>query len=100
MGCQLNMIVYEATKAEFVDSVFSGSITDEIYDVYLEKVGKSGEQIVIKSEFAFSQLKYESFDIARKDVYYVLRKARDDDANQTYIQLLEEEVMAYIFKIL
>ena len=55
------------------------------------KLGKSGEQIVIKSEFAFSQLKYESFDIARKDVYYVLRKARDDDANQTYIQLLEEE---------
>ena len=37
------MIIYEANKKEFVDSVFSGSITDEIYDVYLEKVGKSGE---------------------------------------------------------
>lgn len=43
MGCQLNMIVYEATKAEFVDSVFSGSITDEIYDVYKQKIGKSNE---------------------------------------------------------
>ena len=28
------MIVYEATKWEFVDYVFSGSITDEIYDVF------------------------------------------------------------------
>ena len=32
------MIVYEATKGEFVDSVFSGSITDEIYDIYQEKI--------------------------------------------------------------
>ena len=38
-----NMIVYEATKGEFVDSVFSGSITDEIYDIYQEKIGKSGK---------------------------------------------------------
>ena len=36
------MIVYEATKEEFIDSVFSGSITDEIYDIYKEKIGKSG----------------------------------------------------------
>ena len=37
-----NMIVYEATKEEFIDSVFSGSITDEIYDIYQQKIGKSG----------------------------------------------------------
>ena len=37
------MIVYEATKAEFIDSVFSGLITDEIYDIYKEKIGKSNE---------------------------------------------------------
>ena len=36
------MIVYEATKDEFIDSVFSGSITDEIYEIYQEKIGKSG----------------------------------------------------------
>ena len=55
------------------------------------KLGKLGEQIVVKSEFAFSQLKFEGFDIAQKDIYYVLRKARDDDANHTYMELLEEE---------
>ena len=37
------MIVYEATKSEFIDSVFSGSITDEIYDVYKQKIGKSAK---------------------------------------------------------
>ena len=35
------MLVYEATKGEFLDSVLMGSITDEIYAVYQEKIGKS-----------------------------------------------------------
>ncbi|MDD7388797.1 MAG: DUF3990 domain-containing protein [Lachnospiraceae bacterium] len=55
------------------------------------RLGKLGEQIVIKSKFAFSRLKYEGFDIAEKDRYYVLRKARDDEANQLYWRILEEE---------
>jgi len=37
------MIVYEATKGEFCDSVLVGSITDEIYEVYKEKIGKSAK---------------------------------------------------------
>ena len=55
------------------------------------RLGKLGEQIVIKSKFAFSRLKYEGFDVAEKEKYYVLRKARDDEANQTYLEMLEEE---------
>ena len=55
------------------------------------RLGKLGEQIVIKSKFAFSLLKYEGFDIAEKEKYYVLSKARDDEANQTYLEMLEEE---------
>lgn len=54
-------------------------------------LGNLGEQIVIKSKYAFSMLKYEGFDIAAKNQYYVLRKARDDEANQLYFQMLEEE---------
>ena len=54
-------------------------------------LGKLGEQIVIKSEFAFSKLKYEGFDIAENGQYYVLRKSRDDEANQLYLKMLEEE---------
>ena len=55
------------------------------------RLGKLGEQIVIKSKFAFSRLQYEGFDIAEKEKYYVLRKSRDDEANQLYLDMLEEE---------
>lgn len=55
------------------------------------RLGKLGEQIVIKSKFAFSKLQYVGFDVAEKEKYYVLRKARDDEANQTYLEMLEEE---------
>lgn len=55
------------------------------------QLGKLGEQIVIKSKFAFSKIKFECFEIAEKDTYYVLRKARDDEANHTYLDILEEE---------
>ena len=55
------------------------------------RLGKLGEQIVIKSQFAFSKLKYEGFNTAEKEQYYVLRKARDDEANQAYLRILEEE---------
>lgn len=55
------------------------------------RLGKLGEQIVIKSQYAFSKLKYEGFDVAEKDIFYVLRKARDDEANQLYLEMLEEE---------
>ena len=48
------------------------------------RLGKLGEQIVIKSKFAFSRLQYEGFDLAEKGTYYVLRKARDDEANRLY----------------
>ena len=55
------------------------------------RLGKLGEQIVVKSQYAFSKLKFEGFDVAEKDVFYVLRKARDDEANQLYLEMLEEE---------
>ena len=54
------------------------------------QLGKPGEQIVIKSEYAFSKIRFEGFEVAEKDTYYVLRKARDDDANQMYLNILEE----------
>lgn len=55
------------------------------------RLGKLGEQIVIKSKYAFSMLHYEGFDIAERESYYVLRKARDDEANRLYWEMQEEE---------
>ena len=55
------------------------------------RLGKLGEQIVIKSKYSFSLLYYEGFSIAEKEKYYVLRKARNDEADQLYLDMLEEE---------
>lgn len=55
------------------------------------RLGKLGEQIVIKSKFAFSKIRFEGFEPAGKDTYYVRRKRRDDSANQSYLDILEKE---------
>ncbi len=75
---------------DYADAFLNNAITIEqlSHAMYL---GKLGEQIVIKSKFAFSQLKYEGFDVADKEHYYVLRQSRDAQANRLYMELLEEE---------
>ena len=55
------------------------------------KLGKLGEQIVLKSKFAFDRIHYEGFEAADKEKYYVLRKSRDDDANHLYLSMLDED---------
>ena len=55
------------------------------------RLGKLGEQIVIKSKYTFSLLHYDGFSIAEKEKYYVRRKARNDEADQLYSDILEEE---------
>ena len=54
------------------------------------RLGKLGEQIVLKSKFAFNNLKFEGFEIAEKEKYSILRKSRDEEANQRYWEMLEE----------
>ncbi len=54
------------------------------------KLGKLGEQIVIKSRYAFSLLQFQNFEPVEKDRYYILRKARDAEANESYMKMLEE----------
>lgn len=55
------------------------------------RLGKLGEQIVVKSRYAFSKLRFEGYEKADKDRYFIARKARDDEANKTYFKILEEE---------
>ena len=75
---------------DFAESFLNNGITVEQLAQAMQ-LGKLGEQIVIKSKYAFSKLKYVGFDIAEKEQYYVLRKARDTEANQLYLKLLETE---------
>lgn len=54
-------------------------------------LGKLGEQIVIKSEFAFSNLKYEGNEVAKSEEYFTLRNNRNKEANQYYLKMLEDD---------
>lgn len=75
---------------DYAEAFLNNAITVEQLSRAM-RLGKLGEQIVIKSKLAFSRIRYEGFEAAERDLYYVLRKARDDEANQTYLDILEEE---------
>ncbi len=75
---------------DFAEAFLNNAITVEQLSRAM-RLGKLGEQIVLKSQFAFSKIKFEGFEVAQKDQFYVLRKARDDEANQTYLNNQEEE---------
>ena len=75
---------------DYAESFLNNAISVEQLAAAM-KLGKLGEQIVLKSQFAFSRIRFEGFDVAEKEEFYVLRKARDDEANRLYLKLLEEE---------
>ena len=75
---------------DYAEAFLNNAITVEQLSRAMQ-LGKLGEQIVIKSKFAFTKIKFEGFEVAEKSMYYVLRKARDDAANQSYLDILEEE---------
>lgn len=75
---------------DYAEAFLNNGITAEQL-AYAMRLGKLGEQVVIKSKFAFSRLKFEGFDAADKETYYVLRKSRDDEANRLYYKMLEKE---------
>ncbi len=75
---------------DFAEAFLNNAITVEQLSRAM-RLGKLGEQIVLKSRFAFLKINYEGCEIAEKDRFYVLRKARDDAASQTYLDIQEEE---------
>lgn len=75
---------------DYAESFLNNGITVEQLAQAM-RLGKLGEQIVIKSPFAFSNLKYEGFTVVEKEQYYVSRKSRNDEANRLYFEMLEQE---------
>ncbi len=61
------------------------------------RLGKLGEQFVLKSQKAFKSIRYIDYTVADHAVYYVRRKARDDAARDAYLKELEKEDMNGIF---
>ena len=58
---------------DYAEAFLNNTITVEQLSRAM-RLGKLGEQIVIKSKFAFSKIKFKGFELAEKDTYYVHRK--------------------------
>lgn len=64
---------------------------------YAMRLGKLGEQIVLKSPKAFEHIKFISYDVADNQIYYMRRKKRDIDARNAFFAELEKDDMNGIF---
>ena len=73
---------------DYAEAFLNNAITLEQLSMAMQ-LGRLGEQVVIKSKFAFSKIRFEGFEAAEKDRYYVLRKARDNEANKAYLDILD-----------
>jgi hypothetical protein len=64
---------------------------------YAMKLGKLGEQYVLKSEKASKIIKFLDYEIVDNTIYFAKRKARDDEARAAYFKELEHEDLDGIF---
>ncbi len=58
---------------------------------YAMRLGKFGEQFVLKSPAAFERIQFISYEVADNTVYYAKRKVRDDEARTTFRTELEKD---------
>lgn len=76
---------------DYAQAFLNNTITIEQLSLAM-KLGKLGEQIVLKSRLSFEQLSFVNYREAESELYYPLRKKRDYDANNYYLKILEKEV--------
>ena len=61
------------------------------------KLGELGEQFVLKSEKAFTKIKFLSYEIVDNNEYFIKRKNRDDGARKAFYAELENEDLNGLF---
>ena len=61
------------------------------------KLGKSGEQIVLKSKKAFDAIQFAEYEPADFHEYYPKKKERDEKARSDYQKLLEKDNLEGLF---
>lgn len=85
------------------DSYFSFAkafLTNQISYMQLShamKLGKLGEQIVLKSKKSFERIKFEDYELADYHEYFPKKKERDEKARSNYRKLLEEDDIEGLF---
>lgn len=61
------------------------------------KLGKLGEQIMLKSEKAFERISFKGYELAEGKKYFPLRKKRMEEAKKEYIASLENSDISGLF---
>lgn len=85
------------------DSYFSFAkafLTNQISYLQLShamKLGRPGEQVVLKSKKAFDAIQFAEYELADYHKYYPKEKERDDTARAKYRKLLEEDDIGGLF---
>jgi len=85
------------------DSYFSFARSFISNTIFLEqlgfamKLGKLGEQVVLKSEKAFQAIRFLDYTLADNSIYYAKRKERDHEARTAFQKELENEDLKGIF---
>lgn len=64
---------------------------------YAMRLGRLGEQFVLKSLAAFERIRFLSFEIADNIEYYARRKARDDEARAAFRAELERDDLEVLY---
>lgn len=64
---------------------------------YAMRLGRLGEQFVLKSPAAFERIRFLSFEIADNIEYYARRKARDDEARAAFRAELERDDLEVLY---
>ena len=67
----------------FANSFLNGQLSLEQLETAM-LLGELGEQTVLMSEKAFSQIHFEGFELADRKIHYPKKSARDKDARQAY----------------
>lgn len=68
---------------DFAEAFINNSISIEQLTQAM-KLGNPGEQVVVKSQYAFSLLQYEGYALAEREIYTARYKARLTDAKKQY----------------
>ena len=61
------------------------------------RLGKLGEQVVLKSKMSFDEIKFVSYEVCDNIIYYAKRKSRDDEAREAFNAELEKEDINGLF---
>lgn len=61
------------------------------------RLGRLGEQVVLKSKKAFEKIQFESYFAVANELYYTKRKARDSEARAAYAAEVEKDDIDGIF---